>query len=1121
MSFLFNNHFIRNPLFSSFVKAVMLLMLLFFTPTNILCNGGNALTSPVKEIDRLFFIQNKGQWNKNALFGVLMNDAAFVIEKKGFCYLLGSPENYAHEHHHNELYHKHNIDKKLNYHIFRAHFLNSDSNVLITGSNPKKSITNYYVGNTPDKWASGVQSFGTISYLGLYKGIDMHVNTIGNEFIKYDFIVNPHINTSVISIEYDGIDSLWLHEGNLLFQTSVGNIMEQKPVAFQMLNGKKVEVKCKFKCNGNRVSFDFPEGYDKSNGLIIDPTIVFSSYTGSTQENWGFTATYDNAGNFYLGGIAMPSFQGVLTGYPTTNGAFQTTYAGGQRDIAISKFSSDGSTLLYSTYLGGDNNDTPHSMVVDANNNLIVYGVSYSPNFPTTLGAYSTSNSGNGDIIISKFNPSGTALLGSTFMGGSGRDGMNFDPTTFNAGNLKVNYGDQHRGEINVDAAGNIYVASCTASPNFPTTSGALQAAIGGTQDGCAFKLNSSCTQLVYSTFIGGTNDDACYSLDITANGTIYVAGGTMSSNFPATAGSLNTTYSGGNFDGFVAHINANATQLLASTFIGTNGNDQVYFVKLDGSGNVYVTGQTTGSYPVFNAPYSNPNSGQFITKLNPSLGNITYSTVFGNGSGEPNISPTAFLVDECENVYVAGWGCSAGGFFDQLSPLYRNEMLNMPLTPNAFQSTTDGTDFYFFVLNKDVQSLLYATYFGGAGDGFTTGYEHVDGGTSRFDRRGVIYQAVCAGCQGTSLTPTTPGVWSTVNGYNQGCNALGIKIAFNFINDTLAITASNTQGCAPLTVNFQTNIQNPQSIVWDFGNGNTSTLNTPAFTFNSAGTYNVRAIVSAANSCNGLPDTANIIITVINGLNAQITATDTQGCAPLTVNFQTNIQNPQSIYWDFGNGNTSNQVSPIVVFPTPGLYAVRVIVTDSISLCGNFTDTASYNVTVLANNVVANFILSDDTTWLGQSFNVTNTSVNYDNFYWDFDDGVVINDLSPVQHQFSAEGNYEICLTASAKNCFDTLCKPVYVIATRLIGVPNGFSPNNDGINDILYVEGVDIEKLLFRIYNRWGELVFESTDKSVGWDGFYKGKLQEMDVYVYVVDAILFSGKNISLKGNVSLLK
>ena len=237
-------------------------------------------------------------------------------------------------------------------------------------------------------------------------------------------------------MEYEGADRLFLKNGNLHIQTSVNEIIEQKPFAYQVIAGKTVEVPCIFSLNKNILTFEFPNGFDNTIPLVIDPVLTFSTYTGSIADNWGYTSTYDANGNLYAGGIVFG------LGYPFTTGAYQTA-SGGGIDIGISKFNSNGTGLIYSTYLGGTSSEIPHSLIVNNNNELLVYGTTGSLNFPITAGAYDVSFNGgtavtvtgavpfpNGsDIFISKFNAAGSALSGSTFIGGSGNDGLNVAAT--------------------------------------------------------------------------------------------------------------------------------------------------------------------------------------------------------------------------------------------------------------------------------------------------------------------------------------------------------------------------------------------------------------------------------------------------------------------------------------------------------------------------------------------------------------------------------------------------------------------------------------------------------------------------------------------------------------------
>ncbi len=971
-----------------------------------------------KQPQELRFSENKGQWNQDIAFCADFPYGKMLLEKNSFFFTLLSPSDLSKIHHPGT-----KNGAIVNGHSFRETFVGTKPAPVIAGDNAFSDYENYYIGNDPTHWASGVKIFQKVKYHDLYDGIDLAVTGRGEANIKYDFIVKKGADASQIKIQYEGVDKLELSKNKLLIKTSVGNLIEEKPFAYQDINNTRIEVKCRFVISNNQLTFDFPNDYNKNFPLVIDPSIIFSTYTGAVADNWGYTATYDNDGNMYLAGLvdARNPFNGSTSAYYTTVGAFQSVWGGGNSsdgiaypcDMGVSKFSSDGSTLLYRTYIGGSNNETPNSMVVDPQNNLIIYGVSYSSNFPVTANAYDGSYNGGGDMVVLKLNATGTALLGSTFIGGSASDGINYDPGEDIGGNLKKNYGDQNRGEVNIDANGDIYVASCTMSSNFPVTPGVIQSTFGGTQDGCVFKLKSDCSQLLWATYLGGSNDDACYSLDIGAAGSIYVAGGTMSSNFPTTAGTLHPGYLGGTYDGFVAHINGTGTQLIKSTYIGTSGDDQVYCVKLDGEKNVYFMGQTTGGYPVHNAAFSNPNSGQFISKVTPGLDSVFYSTVFGNGNGKPNISPTAFLVDTCQNVYVAGWGTS-NSLFTQLSAVFENDMHNMPLTGDAFQSSTDGTDFYFFVLSKNAQSMLYGSYFGG--DGYI---DHVDGGTSRFDKRGIIYEAICAGCTGysgvsNSLTPTTTGAWSQTND-SWNCNELGLKIAFNLSAINLDVNAyPRATGCVPLTVQFQGNVSNVQSVEWYFDDGDSSSLLNPIHTFIDTGLFNVMLVGYNPNACI-TRDTAYVSVNVgDDSLVATFQPYMVNKCDSFFVHLNSAYYPGANYLWNAGDGNIYTADSLVHYYNTPGQYNVSLIIKDS-SRC-NLVDTFTTQLIVPKNS--ASFTLSDSGGCAPASIQF-NAPVSLNAiFLWSFGDGSSGSNISNPIHTFDTAGIYNVSLKVIDTTC-------------------------------------------------------------------------------------------------------
>ena len=909
--------------------------------------------------------------------------------------------------------------KPFNKHAYSMTFVGANQNPSISPSDKIEGYKNYFIGDDESKWVSGVKSFRTIEYGDLYDNIDMEIYTVF-ERMKYDFIVKPGGNPNNISVKYDNVESIEIIEGGLVIHLTTGDVKEMKPVAYQKINGTRTDVPCKFILKGTTLSFELPEGYDNSEQLIIDPTWIFSTLTGSASDNWGFTATYDTTGALYSGGIAFGN------SYPTVGGSYQTAFAGGNIDIVISKFSPNGTTLLFSTYLGGTNNEMPHSLVNDSQNNLVLLASTGSSNFPTTVGAYNTSfNAGinvtysNGvqyssgcDIAIVKFNSTGSALLASTFVGGSGNDGANES--------FVYNYADEVRGEVVVDAIDNIYITTSTWSTDFPTIAGVYSQTNLGDQDAVVVKMSSDLTTMDWGTYLGGSNSDAGYSIRIAPNNDVYICGGTVSTNLPTSTGAVNETY-GGNWDGFIARLENTDGSLTAMTYIGTGDYDQTFILEVDNSGDVYTIGQSLGAYPIVNAAYSIANSAQFIHKLSPDLTTTIYSTIFGSGSlsGPANqqvidIAPTAFLVDNCGNVYVSGWGGNSNN---------EGSTDNMPISGDAQQPSTDGSDFYFFVMERDAQSLLYGSYFGS-----TSANEHVDGGTSRFDKAGNVYQAVCAGCGGNSF-PTTPGVYSTTNG-SSNCNLGAIKFGFDFQGvEAQANVPANIILCSTdYTVNFTSSGTAPEH-EWDFGDGSAASfVADPTHTYATVGNYVVRYIAFDPNSCN-LRDTIYFDVELIQAptFNASFTLPDIPPCSDPTVVYVdaeitgTGIDSTQ---WNMGDGII--YTDDLVIsheYLTEGIYPIEVIAWD---LTCNISDTIRDTLNFITAVSTATANAPADTTLCSQppfSMDFTSDGSSPDVF-WDFGDGNT-SILEDPSNLFADSGSYNIMFVAidsSTCNIADTV---------------------------------------------------------------------------------------------------
>jgi len=977
----------------------------------------------------VIFVENQGQWDGGFLYRTMGVSSEFFLENNGYTVVVGDANNIEKIHESKEG--KLIGEQTLYFHAYKMKWQNAQAPKAKQGSKPEPYYMNFYLGNQPERWKSRIYPMKVVDYQAIYPGIDVHF-TATDFNPKLDYIVAPQANPDQIKMQYEGLDKIEIKNNKLLLHTSVGTVEELAPYAYQFVDGEKVEVPCQYYLVDEKtVGFKFPKSYNKNFSLTIDPEVVFASLTGSIPDNWGFTATYDLAGNLYGGGIVNGA------SYPTSLGAYQTTFAGGAAgtsmpcDVGISKFSADGTALLYSTYIGGSMNDYPHSMVVDNAGNLYVSGKTSSSNFPTVAGSYDVSHNGLFDIFVLRLNADGTNLLASTYVGGSDDDGLNVDDA-FSAATttLKFNYGDNARSEILRDSVGNIYVAAASQSTDFPITSTAVSASLTGTQNAVVFKLNANLNNLLWSTYLGGSTSDAAYVLAFSTDySKLYVAGGTQSSDFMSSYTSLGlySSYQGGTSDGYICRFqNSGSYALERVTFMGTSEYDQVYGIQVDKDNDVYVMGQTLGAFPVTPGVYSVANSRQFLMKLNPDLSTNIYSTVWGSGATTlPNIVPVAFLVDTCKHVYISGWGGSIAG----------GTMTGLPITSDAFQPTTDGNDFYFIVLSEDATSLLYATYFGASGK-----MEHVDGGTSRFNPAGEVYQAICASCgPGSSAFPATPGAWASTKGTSStNCNLGVVKIAFNLGNVTAnAIPLPSDKGCPPFDVTFDNLSINATDYIWDFGDGSPgSTAFEPSHTFTDVGVYTVRLIASNENGCIPI-DTMYITITVSdNNVNPDFDYIITDSCFDFTTVF-TNTSTSYSgdpfttatYTWRFGDGSPdySGVTPPPHNFPGPGTYTITLIMNDPLACVS--PDSVQKVITFDPINVIAKFPGGDYCVNAG-SVSFPNESTNGATYYWDFGDGSTSTDMNPT-HTFPSTGTYFVTLVAynsATCNQLDTMSQIINI---------------------------------------------------------------------------------------------
>jgi hypothetical protein len=569
--------------------------------------------------------------------------------------------------------------------------------------------SNYFHGNDSSRWVTEVPNYEEVYFKNLYNGIDLvyYNNKYG---LKYDFIIHPGADYNQIRIRYTGIEGLEKDNNeNLIIKTELYNLIDNKPYLYQIDNGEHKTVKGKYIIfNNYEYGFDITQNYNMNCILVVDPLIEYSTYIGGSTNNIGRKIAVDKNGNTYitgdttsidfpttigaynttlgggpydafifklnhnssklmystfLGGTKSDAGKGIrvdsignviVTGYtassdfPNTTGAYDTSQ-NGDIDCFVAKLNPNGSSLIYSTYIGGSNSDYCRDLAIDSLGNAYVTGQTKSTNFPIVNG-YDTSHNGNNDLFIFKLNQTGSSINYSTFMGGGGWD---------------AGY------KIDVDKYGNAYVAGLTFSSNFPTTSGAYDTSFNGDQDIIVLKLNHNGSKLNYSTFVGGSLLDHGYGITVDDLGEAIVIGITGSSNFPSTLGAYSSKLNGTS-DAVVFRLNKTGASLNFSTFIGGSYWDTGHTIDIDSVGNLHISG-TTGStdFPISSDAYYNYNNDTegFYVNLSSNGSIIQYSTYVG---GIDVDAPYDIEIDDNDNIYITGWTYSS----------------DFPITPGVFNSS-------------------------------------------------------------------------------------------------------------------------------------------------------------------------------------------------------------------------------------------------------------------------------------------------------------------------------------------------------------------------------------------------------------------------------------------------
>ena len=595
----------------------------------------------------LYFIPNKGQADPRALYFAKTSRYMLWLTRDGLVF-----------------------DRAC-----RLVFLNANPNVSLELVDPADYRVNYFIGNDPNSWRTDIATSRGINYKGIYKNIDLYIRGFKRE-IEYDWIVRPGGDIRDIRFECQGMKNTYLGKnGNLIFETDFGELVHQRPLSYQEIDGQKLAVEVSFRqMECGQYGF-FAQRYNPSYALVIDPIVLtYSSFLGGSGDDVSFNVIVDMDGAIYLTGDTDSQ------DFPVKNAFNPTDNSDTGLDVFITKFSPSGKDLIFSTYLGGSKDETGTDIAVDGTGAIYIAGATQSSNFPLKKALDKTYGGENEDFVT-ELSPKGNALVYSTYLGGRDWEG---DP------------------RLAIDSKGAVYIASTTGSSDFP-----LKKALFGTfrnEDAFLTKIAPE-GKLEFSTFLGGGRADAALNLALDSTGNIYVVGITYSNDFPVK-NAFDSKYNG-DADGFITKFAPSGAALVYSTYLGGNKRDNIEDIAVNGSNEACITGFTySKNFPVRNAfdPFFNPSgkADSFVTKLTATGNALRFSTFLG---GKERDYGVGIAIDGAGFIYVAG----------------HTESGNFPIK-NAFDAGLGGAWDGFVAGFKPAGTLLFSSFLGGKNDDYCLG---------------------------------------------------------------------------------------------------------------------------------------------------------------------------------------------------------------------------------------------------------------------------------------------------------------------------------------------------------------------------------------------------------------
>lgn len=1001
------------------------------------------------------------------------------------------------------------------------------------GEQRQITVSNYFIGNDPDHWTTGAAAYGRVNMGEIWPGIEVNLRA-HNSNVEKLFFVQPHVDPQTIRLAVDGAEHLSVSkDGQLLVHTPSGKLAYSAPVAYQWINGEQHFAKAQYQINPeepNTYTFEVMD-YNPEYALVIDPFLA-STFMGDGGDDWGNAVAVDEQGHVFVAGYSWSD------NFPTTAGSYRVE-SNGIKEAYVAKLTNDLSTVLVSTYIGGSSWDNALSMVLGANGEVIVSGATGSPDFPIAGGAYDSGyNGGSNDVFVVRMDNDLSQIIASTFIGGDDDD-----------------YGY----DLTVDYAGNIFVTGRTESTNYPAVGAYDNAFNGGFEDVFVSKLNNNLSALLASTYLGGRTDEGADAIVTDQAGHVFVSGFTYSDDFP-TAGLVYDSTHNGSGDIFVAKFNNDLNILESATFIGGRNFEESHALALDSAQHVFIAGYTgSPEYPTTPGVYDpthNGNHDAIITKLDNDLTTMLASTFIGGNSDDDTYG---LVIEGAENVFITGITFST----------------DYPTTANASDNSHNGRrDIFLSRFSFDLSVLLESTYLGGGDNDWAldltidhAGSVFIGGGTysgdfpmvgSPYDdshnggEDAVIAKIVGCGVNDFCDPENTFGAIELDASQEatclEGCSATagpGPVLeggCFDFPQATVWYTfIPEADGdCIKISLDSD-DLPQPQMAVFQGACPDENGSLPFACEVGANGAVAIRLGVEAGvryfvavSDATGAEGYFDICLETDpeDALSLEVNANDLQcfesnnGLIQITVNNGTGF-----IDYDWNHDLLDGFAEAADL--TIGTYMVTV--TDE-NYCTAKTDSIVLTQPdqlfvdlVLEEAMPNNTVLFGDTILARAEPSIPNEAISRVSWF----PAEVLADAptETITGQYVSPRQVTELMVTVEDTMGCTVSDSTFILVSDEfpVYVPNAFAPQSPNVRNAVfrpYVTNKVQEIPVLRVFNRWGDLVYERynfpvRDESVGWDGTIDGELLAPGVYIFAMELEFINGDSRVYTGDVTLVR